>query len=142
MKSPLRLTLYLTLIATAFVGVLTAFGQDTNVVSGPIDDAAAQQFFARFNRWQLFLVPLVTIVIELLKRGVKIIPRTWLPWISPLAGVLLDYIGSKFGFWTGNVAAGAAFGALAVWFNESIGSTAMDMIRVEENRPPEPKPEK
>lgn len=98
----------------AFTAVLVA----QTAPAGPIDDAAAQAFFAKFSKWQLFLVPLVTTIVWGVKKLIPAIPPQVLPIVAPFVGVALDYVGSKFGFWSGNVAAGAVLGGLGTWFNE------------------------
>lgn len=90
---------------------------------GPIDDAAATTFFQHFSKWQLLLIPIVTVVVAAVKKWIPLIPTQLLPWIAPFIGVGLDYFGSHLGLWSGNVAAGAAMGGLATWFNEFLSQT-------------------
>lgn len=101
--------------------LLVAFAQ--TAPAGPIDDAAATAWFARFSKWQLFLVPLVTVVVAAFKKAFTAIPSQAWPWLAPFVGVGLDYVGSKFGLWSGNAAAGAILGGLSTWFYEFTAQT-------------------
>lgn len=119
------------LFAFSMLFAFTAlFGQST-APDGPINDEAAKAFFAKFSAWQLFLIPIVTVVVELMKRGITAIPAGALPWVAPFIGVALQYLGSKFGLWTANPGAGLLFGGLATWFNEAAFSKTVDQIAPE-----------
>lgn len=119
-------------------GALCAFGQTNTTTNAPDiqpADEGVRDFVAQFNYWKLLLVPLTMVLCAGVKHLVSSIPNKWIPVIGPIVGGLLDLAASKFGFWTGDVGAGAIMGATATWAHQFL-------TRVPQPQNPVPEPPK
>lgn len=67
---------------------------------------------------QFLLIPLVTVLIQLARKFIPMIPDTYWPFVAPFLGATLDYIAGQTGLWTGNAAVGAMLGGLGTWFHQ------------------------
>lgn len=95
--------------------------QATNGPGQTLEQAAkqpAKDIFSVLKPLQFLMIPLVTVVIQLARKWVPMIPDTYWPFISPFLGATIDYIAGAAGLWTGNAAVGALFGGLGVWFHQ------------------------
>lgn len=115
--------LILTVLVSLGVPVITIFAQvdtnisqvNTNITAG---DEEIRNQLEKYSWLKIFIVPLVTVLVMGIKKAITAVPGAVWPWVTPFIGAGLDYIGAKLGFWTGSVEAGAAAGALAVWFHQ------------------------
>jgi len=125
MKTKHKIALLLAAIAFALMPVLL-FGQ-TNEASGDNITAADESIRAvveKFSYWKLLIVPITMILVQGVKKFVAFVPDKYLPWCGPIIGGLLDLVATKFGFWTGDGAAGAMMGGLATWAHQAVKQTA------------------
>lgn len=83
-----------------------------------VEDEKIRDVLGKYSMVKIFIVPAVTVLVMALRKWVGLIPDQAWPWLAPFIGVGLDFLASKFGFWTGSVEAGAAMGGLAVWFSQ------------------------
>lgn len=111
------------LLAIALCLPLAALAQ-TNISSDTVSYADADQKIAdtisKFNYWKFLIAPMTVVLVAAIKKWVKFVPDKVLPWTAPIIGGILDWAASKFGFWTGDAAAGVAMGGLATWFHQAI----------------------
>ena len=72
---------------------------------------------------KLMIVPVAATIIQGLKVWIPKIPGGVWPILAPVVGMLIDFLASKVGLWTGNVMVGLMFGGLATWFYQLDKST-------------------
>jgi hypothetical protein len=92
---------------------------------------------------EFLLIPAVTVLIQLVRKFVPQIPDNAWPWVAPFIGAILDYVGSKAGIWTGNVAVGAMLGGLGTWFhqiNRTVGDPLGNILPPANSKTPPPAP--
>ena len=92
------------------------------------NDQTIRAFLTKYSLVKLLIVPFVTILVMAVRRWIGYIPDQVWPWATPIIGALLDYAGSKAGFWTDNVTVGAAMGGLATWFHQ-IGAQTREVTK-------------
>lgn len=93
--------------------------------------------FQQLKPIEFLLIPAVTILIQALRKFIPAIPDKIWPWVAPLIGAILDFVASKAGWWTGNVAVGAMLGGLGTWFHQ-LDKNSVNLL--EKIMPPAPKP--
>lgn len=109
------LSIFATLVASAQVTVTNLQPEHITATDQQIADVVS-----KFSYWKTMIVPLTLILVAAIKKWVGFIPNKYLPWTGPIIGGLLDLLASKFGFWTGDVGAGAAMGGLATWAHQAL----------------------
>jgi len=129
-----RMLGWLIVVAGLAVLILSAFGQGAEAAPMAVADEKVRGFFDAFTAWKFLLVPIVTILIQAVRKWIPKIPPNYFPWIAPIIGGLLDYGASKAGIWTGSGEIGLMCGGLATWFHQTGRQTA-ELIS-----PPEPTP--
>lgn len=107
------LSVFATLVVSAQVTVTNLQPEHITAADQQIADVVS-----KFSYWKTMIVPLTLILVAAIKKWVGFIPNKYLPWTGPIIGGLLDLLASKFGFWTGDVGAGAAMGGLATWAHQ------------------------
>jgi hypothetical protein len=93
-------------------------GSGTNAPPNTGSGGGVLSIFSQLSGWEFLLIPFCTVLIQAVRKFVPQIPSNVWPWVAPFIGAILDYLGSKVGIWTGNVAVGAMFGGLATWFQQ------------------------
>src|SRR5688572_23274369 len=64
---------------------------------GPVSDEAVKSFLTKYSWLKLFIAPIVTVLVMLLKKWIGAIPvQTW-PFIAPVLGTAIDYLAAKAG---------------------------------------------
>lgn len=114
----MRNTKLIILVTLLILCVVSLFAQTNGVPDITPTDEAIRDQLAQFSWLKIFIVPITTVIVMGLRKVISAIPIQLWPWVTPFIGTALDYAGAKFGFWTGNVEAGLAVGALAVWFHQ------------------------
>lgn len=117
-----KLLNHLTYFWFGFFVVFLAAGvsaQPTNGVDVLPADQKVRDFFLGLSAWQFLLAPVVGILMQGVKNGLKMISPKFIPWLGPLVGAVLDYAAAKAGFWTGNGSVGAMMGGLATWAHQA-----------------------
>jgi hypothetical protein len=85
----------------------------------PTGDAGPSlEIFKTLKPIEFLLIPLVTVLIQAARKFIPKIPSAVWPWAGPFIGAILDYVATKAGLWTGNVAVGAMLGGLATWLHQ------------------------
>ncbi len=90
----------------------------TNSVPVQVPPDSVSAFFTKMAPLQFVLVPIVTVSISVVRKYTTKIPEAVWPYASPFIGAGLDWLGTNFGLWSGNVAAGAMLGGLSTWFHQ------------------------
>jgi hypothetical protein len=102
----------------------------TNVTGTEVtkDDEAVRAYLTKYSWVKIFIVPATVLLVMLVRKIVPVIPNQIWPWVVPILGVGLDYVGSKFGFWTGSLEAGGLMGGLAVWLHQ-LGTQTKNIVQ-------------
>lgn len=120
LKNVLRFTLLVLLgLMVLDLACMMAIAQEvTNTPPVPVPDGPTLDIFKQLKPLEFLLIPAVTVLIQAARKFIPQIPDALWPWVAPFVGALLDYLASKAGLWTGNVAIGMMLGGLGTWFHQ------------------------